>query len=190
MPELDVQKRLITAVDYHEMGRQGILRPDERVELIHGELIVREPQGPLHASCVRRLTKLFARRLFEHDLETVEVSVQLPFLASAYDVPEPDLALTRAGDFTDHHPSGPDVLLAVEVSVTTLSYDRQIKVPLFAASGLAEVWIVNYAERRLEVFRVLRDGRYLAHSSVGPADEVTIDAFPELGRFRVAEILG
>ena len=190
MAELDVQKRLSTAAEYHEMGRQGILQPYEHVELIHGELIVREPQGPLHASRVRRLNTLFSRRLFERGREDVEVGVQLPFLASEYDVPEPDLALTRAADFTERHPTGADVLLAVEVSLTTLAYDRQVKVPLFAASGIVETWIVNLQDRRLEVFRSLHGGRYEVQSNLGPGEVVTIEALPAVGRFRVEDVLG
>lgn len=117
MAEIVYQKRLLTVADYLEMGRQGILRSDERVELIRGEIVVRAPQGPVHASCVRRLNTLFSRRLFEHGVEVVEVSVQLPLAASEHDAPEPDVALLRIADYADRHPDGSDVLLAVEVAV-------------------------------------------------------------------------
>lgn len=84
---------------------------------IRGEIVVRAPQGPVHASCVRRLNTLFSRRLFEHGVEVVEVSVQLPLAASEHDAPEPDVALLRIADYADRHPDGSDVLLAVEVAV-------------------------------------------------------------------------
>jgi Uma2 family endonuclease len=189
MTEIVYQKRLLTVADYLEMGRQGILRSDERVELIHGEIVVMAPQGPVHASCVRRLNTLFSRRIFEHGAEVAEVSVQLPLVASEHDAPEPDVALLRIADYANRHPEGNDVLLAVEVAVTTLSYDREIKVPMFARAGIPEVWIVNYEDQVLEVYRDPRDGRY-EERFVSLADEdISIEALPALGLFKVVDIL-
>lgn len=107
------------------MARLGIIRPDERVELIHGEIVVKPLQDPPDANCIRRLTTLFSRRIFEHGGDVAEVSVQLPMVASEHDAPEPDVTLIWAGDYADRHPEGGDVILAVEVSVTTLRYDRK-----------------------------------------------------------------
>ncbi len=190
MAEIVYQKRLLTVADYLEMGRRGILRPDERVELIHGELVIMTSQGPVHANCVRRLNTLFSRRIFEHGHEVAEVSVQLPLVMSEHSAPEPDVALLRVADYADRHPEGGDVLLAVEVSVTSLSYDREIKVPMFAAAGIPEVWIVNYMDQALEVYRDPRDGRYRKHLVFQADEEVSISELPELGFFKVEDILG
>lgn len=190
MAEIVYQKRLLTVADYLEMGRRGILRPDERVELIHGELVIMTSQGPVHANCVRRLNTLFSRRIFEHGREVAEVSVQLPLVASEHSAPEPDVALLRVADYADRHPEGGDVLLAVEVSVTTLSYDREVKVPMFAAAGVSEVWIVNYMDQAIEVFRDPRDGRYQTPLSFTADDEIGIQTLPALGFFKVEDILG
>ena len=190
MAEVAYKKRLLTVEDYLEMGRQGILRPDERVELIRGEIVVMAPQGPIHANCVRRLTMLFARRIVEHVHDSVEVSVQLPMVASEHDAPEPDVALLRIADYTGRHPEGGDVLLAVEVSVTTLRYDRDVKVPLFAEAGIPEVWIVNFEDQTLEVYRDLQDGRYRVHLVYAPGEEVGVMLLPELGSFTIEDLFG
>ena len=190
MAEVAYKKRLLTVEDYLEMGRQGILRPDERVELIHGEIVVMAPQGPVHANCVRRLTSLFSRRIFEHERDSTEVSVQLPVVTSLHGAPEPDLALLRVADYADRHPEGGDVLLAVEVSVTTLRYDRDVKVPLFAEAGIPEVWIVNFEEQILEVYRDVHDGQYRKRLIYSAGDEVSVALLPELVFFKVEDILG
>ena len=190
MAQVAYKKRLLTVKDFLEMGRQGILRPDERVELIRGEIVVMAPQGPVHANCIRRLTMLFTRRIVEHGHDIAEVSVQLPMVTSEHDAPEPDVTLVRAGDYADRHPAGGDVLLAVEVSVTTLRYDRDVKVPLFAEAGIPEVWIVNFEENVLEVYRDLHEGRYRNRLSLSTGEEVSVVLLPELGSLKVEDLLG
>ena len=172
------------------MARLGILRPDERVELIHGEIIVKPPHDPPHANGIRRLSTIFSRRIVEHGRDIAEVSVQLPMVASEHDAPEPDVSLLRAGDYTDRHPQGGDILLAVEVSVTTLRYDRNVKVPLFAEAGIPEVWIVNFEEQVLEVYRELRDGRYRQNLVFTAGEAISIALLPELGLFKIEDVLG
>src|SRR5262245_39132592 len=149
--ETDVAKKLFTADEYFRMGETGILHEDDRVELINGEIIEMSPLGNRHVACVDRATEIFVS-LFRGK---AVVSVQNPVQVSHYSVPQPDILLLKPrGDYyAGKRHASDDVLLVIEVSDTTLRYDRTIKLPLFAASGVPEVWIEDLNEDFLLVFR-------------------------------------
>ena len=155
---VEVTRRRFTADEYQEMGRAGILREDDRVELIDGEVLAMSPIGPPHTGTINRLNHLFARLVGDAAI----VQVQLPVRLDAYSEPQPDLALLRPrADFYGTAAAGPDdVLLAIEVAQSSLSYDRKVKADLYARRGIAEYWIVD-----LNGGEVIRhtdpvDGRY------------------------------
>ena len=133
------------------MGEAGVFAPDARLELIEGEIVEMAPIGSPHAGAVKVLTRLFVR--LAGDLAIV--SVQDPLIVGDRSVPQPDLALLkpRADSYSRSHPSAADVLLVVEVADTTLSFDLGTKVPLYARSGIPEVWVLDVQERALRVFR-------------------------------------
>src|SRR5436309_1828637 len=133
-------RRLFTVDEYYRMAKAGILNEDDRVELIEGEIIQLPPIGGPHGSIVIRLNWLFSDRLRGRAV----ISPQNPFRISARSEPLPDFQLLRPrADFYRRHPEPPDVLLVVEVSDTTLAYDQRVKIPLYARSGVPEVWIVD-----------------------------------------------
>lgn len=145
--------------DYYRMAEVGILKRDDRVELIDGEIIDLNPIGSPHAAITNRLARLLIRALED---QTALVTVQTPLRLDAFNEPEPDLMLLRprADDYRTAHPNGTDVLLLLEVSDSSLASDRGMKLALYAKFGVPEVWIVDLAGNAVEVFRQPRDGTY------------------------------
>ena len=153
-----VAKHWFTVAEYNRMGETGILTEDDRVELIEGEIIEMSPIGRRHAACVGRLTNLFSRLLAERAI----VWIQNPIVLNEYTEPQPDVALLRRReDFYERSlPTPDDVLLVIEVADTTLEYDRQIKLPLYARAGIREVWIISLLDEQVEVHAQPADGAY------------------------------
>jgi Uma2 family endonuclease len=138
--------------DYHRMAETGILAPADRTELIDGEIIHMPAVGSPHIGAVLALTRLLVRAV----PSSVVVSVQSPIQMGDQGMPEPDLALLRSrpdGYRTPPSPAAEDVLLLIEVSDTSLRFDRDTKVPLDARHGVPEVWIVDLAAGVVEVYR-------------------------------------
>ena len=142
----EVTRRLFTVHDYHRMAEAGILHEDDRVELIEGELVEMAAIGSRHFTCVNTLTHLLVRSLGDEYI----VSVQNPVRLDERSEPEPDLTVLRARDYRDSLPGPKDVLFLIEVSDTTLSYDRNVKLPLYARSGISEVWVADLAGETVE----------------------------------------
>ena len=136
---MEVKRRRFTVHDYHRMGEAGILREDDRVELIEGELVEMTAIGTRHFSCVNRLTRMLVMNVGNDAI----VSVQNPVRLNEYNEPRSDLAVIRPRDYKESLPMPEDVLLLIEVSDTTLAYDRGVKLPLYARAGIREVRIVD-----------------------------------------------
>jgi Uma2 family endonuclease len=132
------------------MAEAGVLAEDERVELIEGEIIAISPIGNRHIVCVNRLNWMFSSLVSGAAI----VSVQNPIRLDQHSAPQPDIALLKfRDDFYSGTPPGPsDVLLVVEVSDTTLDYDRRTKIPLYAKAGIPEAWIVDLHNGSIEVY--------------------------------------
>lgn len=131
------------------MGRTGLLDADVRFELIDGEVIEMNPIGWPHAGIVTWLTHAFVDRYSRW----AWVSTQNPVHLSGLSMPQPDLVLIRRGPRRVDHPTPGDVLLVVEVSDSTLTFDRNRKVPLYAKAGVPEVWIIDVKAGVVEVCR-------------------------------------
>ncbi len=176
-----------TVEDYNRMGQAGILSEDDRVELIDGEIIVMTPIGSPHAGKVNRLNHLFAPRLRGRAI----VTVQNPIVMPPDSEPQPDLALLRLrADFYEHsHPGPEDIILLIEVSDTSLVYDRTVKLPLYARAGIREVWIVDLAAESVEVHQEPVAGAYRSVQRFTRGQAFAPQAFPDL-RLSVDEIFG
>lgn len=136
-----------TKAEYYRMGDAGLFR-DRRVELMGGEIIDMSPIGPMHAAAV-----ILARQTLDRALVGFHCRDQQPIDAADDSEPQPDLAVVAGGprEYTAAHPSKP--VLIVEVSDWSLRYDRGIKGSRYAASGIAEYWIINLPDKKLEVRR-------------------------------------
>jgi Uma2 family endonuclease len=143
-------RRRWTRAEYHRAAEMGLFRPDERLELIGGEVIRKmSPQQTPHATSVL-LVEEQLRRVFA---EGHVVRVQLPLALGEHSEPEPDASVVVGSirDYEDEHPS--TAVLVVEVADTTVRTDRVTKAGLYAQFGIADYWIVNLPERVLEVHR-------------------------------------
>ncbi len=150
MRKQEITRRRFTVHDYHHMAEAGILHEDDSVELIEGEIVEMAAIGTRHFVCVNTLNRLLVRAVGDEAI----VSVQNPVQLNEHSEPQPDLAVIRARDYKESLPTPEDVLLLIEVSDTTLAYDHNTKLPLYAQASIPEVWIVDigggFLERHVE----------------------------------------
>jgi Uma2 family endonuclease len=146
-----LHRHRLTVAEYHRMGEMGIFSPDARVELIEGEVIDMPPIGSPHAGTVGFLGKRLEYAAGNLSL----IFVQNPIFLDMDNEPQPDVMLLRPRPdfYRSSHPTPADVFLLLEVSDSTLAYDTQIKLPLYARHGIPEVWLVDLSNRRFVTHR-------------------------------------
>lgn len=168
----EVVKRLINVEEYYKMAEVGILKPEDRVELINGEIYQMSPSGSRHAAIVDHL----AMMLNQLPQREVIVRVQNPIRIDDNNEPEPDVALVKyQPDFySTAHPIPAEVLAVIEVAGSSIRFDKDIKSLLYASCGIPEYWIINMNEDQLEVFSDSKAGIYSQNRIYGPADDVTL----------------
>ena len=183
-----LQRRLLTIEDFHQMVEAGILSEDERVELIRGEMIAMSPIGNRHAACVRRLNRAFSSRLASRAVIDVQNPIQLREQQSE---PQPDIEVLRYQEdcYTAQPPKPEDVLLVVEVADSSLVYDRDVKIPLYAEAGIQEVWLVAFASDSVLSFCDPSPTGYRRVRQYRRGDMISPEAFPD-EPFAVDDILG
>lgn len=171
-------RRLFTVDDFERMCETGILREDDRVELIEGEITQMAALGKRHASCVDVLNDSLTEQSRRRYIVRVQSSIRLHDLSS----PQPDIALlVRRKDFYRHQlPSAADVLLVIEVSDSSLEYDRRKKLPDYARAGMPEFWIVNLIEDRIEIYTQPTGGTYERVAYVEPGEALSSVTIPDL----------
>lgn len=147
---VQTQKKLFTVAEYYKMAEVGILEPDDRVELIHGEILKMSPIKSFHSSIVDALNEILVLLLHGKAI----VKSQNPLHIDNYSEPEPDLTIAHfyTHKYRHQHPRPEDVHFLIEVADSTLQKDRKIKLPLYAEAGIAEVWIVNLKNHTVEVY--------------------------------------
>ena len=183
---VEVTKKFFTVDEYYRMGEAGIF-DDTRVEFIEGEIIEMSPIGTRHVACVDRANALFSKSLADRAIVSVQSSLQL----TNYTEPQPDLVILkpRADFYASKKHSPEDTFLVIEVSDTSLRYDRNRKAPLYARSGVPEVWIENLKDN---VILVLRDPGPATYSTIltfKRNESLSLLAFPEIN-FKVDYLLG
>lgn len=173
--------------DIYKMMEVGILPEESGWELLDGEIIHRMSIGSRHASVVRKLEKYFERNFGD----SMIISGQNPIHIDEYNEPEPDIALLspRNDFYAKSHPIPQDVLLLIEVSDSTVKYDREIKKALYAEAEIVEFWLVNLIENTIECYSSPKNGNYRLVKIVG-TDEVAESVSVENLSLQVDEILG
>jgi Uma2 family endonuclease len=160
------------------MAAAGVLSEDDRVELIGGEIVERNPIGSRHAACVGRLTKILERLAGDRSI----VWVQNPVQVGEYSEPLPDLALLKPRDdfYAQANPQAADVFLIIEVADSSVEYDRDIKIPLYAQAGVAEVWLVNLPKETIEIYSQPLEGKYSEIRLVKRGESFSANSIPNL----------
>jgi len=184
--QIETARRLFTVDEYYRMAEAGILTPQDRVELIDGEIIEMIPIGSRHAGCVNRAARLFISAFGKR----VVVSVQNPLRLSKYTEPEPDVVVLKPRDdeYVSKTPTAADALLVVEVAETTFPYDRKTKLPRYAAAGVPEVWIEHLLDDVVHVYRDPADDSYATSLVLHRGASVSPLALPD-ATFTVEELL-
>lgn len=174
--DVEIPRRRFTVDEYHRMAEVGIFQPDERVELIEGEIVQMAPISPRHAGCVININRLFVTRLGDRAV----VSPQNPVVIRPRSEPQPDLLLLRprAVSYSREHPTPEDVLLAVEVADTTVRFDRLVKARLYARATIAEFWLFLASDGSVEVYREPGPDGYASVTAHGTRQTASPLAFP------------
>jgi len=173
-----IARHPFTVTDYARMRETGILSEDDRVELIDGEVRLIGPIGPVHAAIVKRPNTMLNRVL----PDTLILSIQDPIQLNDYSEPQPDLAILqyRADFYAQAHPVADDVLLVIEVSDTTVDYDRDEKLPRYATANITEAWLVDVNTFTVEQYLQPRNGKYLVQQLAERGDSITAQAIAAL----------
>jgi len=141
--------------DLEKMYETGIFKPDEKVELINGEVVKLSPIGLRHALVVDNLVEIFSEilQLTKELKGKYSLRVQNPIYISSENLPEPDIVIVNK-EFRKEkqHPKPKYVELIVEVADTTLEKDKQIKIPIYAKKKIKQVWVVDLNSNQIEVY--------------------------------------
>ena len=170
-------RRLFTVAELYAMAEAGIFHPEERIELLDGEIIVMPPIGEPHSDGTDRLGSDLTYNLHGR----ARVRVQGPVQLNDVSLPQPDIAVLRLRD--DYHlerATAEDVLLLIEVSDTSLEFDRGEKLARYAAAGIPEVWIANVQARQIEGYSDPVDGAYRSRRVVDAEGSISPLAFPDV----------
>ncbi len=181
MTESGVTKHRLTVDDYYRMAEVGVLAPDARVELIDGEIVDMPPIGSPHSGTSMWLNRQFLSTVGDSAIVATQSTT---LILGSYSAPQPDLMLLRprADCYRRSNPTASDVLLVVEISESTLPYDRKIKAPLYSRHGVPEMWIVNLRHRELLCMRQPRLNDYAEVETIKAPGRVRIST---LGDIRV-----
>jgi Uma2 family endonuclease len=174
--DIERERRRFTIEEYERMAETGILTQDDRVELIEGEIVEMSPIGNPHAAFVANLNHLLVNAVGDR----ARVWVQGPVRVPPRSKPQPDLALLRPRSYVRQGATTSDVLLVIEVSDTSLRYDRTVKLRLYARAGIPEYWIVDAKTETLEIYRSPIGERYADHLRPSREERVGALAFPEV----------
>ena len=138
-----------TSERYFALVDQGVLHPDDRVELLEGVVVAMAPQNPPHAAVTSQAARVLGRIVGER----AAVRVQVPLIAGPYSVPEPDVAIVPGREMDYHRAHPTTALLVVEVADSSLAQDRLTKAAIYAAAAIPEYWLMNLRDECVEVYR-------------------------------------
>jgi Uma2 family endonuclease len=177
MEQRDIRIRPITVAQYHRMLKFGIIAADEPVELLDGQLIAMPPESPLHGGAVVALNEILVQRFAGRAM----VRPGNPMKLDKTSEPQPDLTLVHRRDdwYKSAHPRPADVFLVIEVSLSSLAYDRGRKLRAYARNGVPELWIVDLVHGRVEVHAEPHDLGYASSVIVEREGTIAPRAFAD-----------
>lgn len=186
MATVNPTKHLTNLDEWRRLGEANIFPPESRIELINGEILDMAPIGFNHAGHLIRLINFFATRIADKALINAQNPLQLGDLSE----PEPDFMLLMPSSdyYSSRHPVADDVLLLIEVSDTSLQFDQNQKLRLYARHGIPEYWLLNLNDLSLEVYRKPNGELYAEKTTLYAGDSITLSQLPDIS-IQVADIL-
>ena len=163
---------------YDAMIDSGLITKDLKVELIHGQLIAKMPIGTKHSRMVNTLTRL----LFSKVGNRAVIATQNPVALHEYSEPEPDIAIVKPPEmaYENRHPEPADIFFLIEVADSSLRFDREGKVPLYAACDIPETWVVDVNDRIITVYNRPEGGQYQQTTAYQSGDTIRLSMFPDV----------
>ncbi len=172
-----------TIDEYHRLAELGFFTEDDRVELIRGEIIQMAAKGTPHTTCCSNLLEELAALVAGR----AKLRCQDPIVLPSNSEPEPDfvIARKRADNYLSAHPNPSDILLVIEIADSTLKYDQEVKVPLYAEAGIPDYWIFNLVKNHLEAYsqpyqELQGNFGYSMKRIVLPNQAIALPCFPDL----------
>lgn len=187
--EQAVKRHPVTLDEYDRMVEAGVFTPEAEVELIRGEIVDMPPTGPEHEAIVARLDRIFNKLVLDGALVWPQGnSIGLPQSKSR---PQPDVTLLRWRDdyYANQRPRPEDVILLIEVSDSTLKFDRSEKLQLYAEAGIRDYWVINLVEGIVEVYTEPVDSKYRNARKALPSETLQLPGALN-AEIAVSDILG
>jgi len=186
MATVNPTKHLTNLDEWRRLGEANIFPPESRLELINGEILDMAPIGFNHSGHLNRINKLFARLIPDDVIPSIQNPLQLGDLSE----PEPDFMLLKpnADFYSSRHPNADDVLLLIEVADSSLVFDQNQKLHLYALHGIPEYWLLNLNDDCLEVYRNPNGEVYAEKTTLRGDDTITLSQLNEIS-IRMADIL-
>ena len=186
MATVNPTKHLTNLDEWRRLGEANIFPPESRLELINGEILEMAPIGFNHAGHINRLVKLLTRLIPDDVIPSVQNPLQLDDLSE----PDPDFMLLKPNDdfYSSRHPYSNDVLLLIEVADSSLTFDQNQKLHLYALHGIPEYWLLNLNDACLEVYRKPNGEVYAEKTTLRAGDTLTLSQLPEI-TLSIADIL-
>lgn len=187
MATVNPTKHLTNLDEWRRLGEANIFPPGSRLELIHGEILDMAPIGFNHSGHLNRLVKLLTRLIPDDVIPSVQNPLQLGDLSE----PEPDFMLLKPNPdfYSSRHPNADDVLLLIEVADTSLTFDQNQKLRLYAMHGIPEYWLLNLNDSCLEVYRQPSGESYAEKSTLRTGNTITLSHIPDITLINIANIL-
>jgi Uma2 family endonuclease len=166
----------VTVNEWHKM--ESIFQPEQHLQLINGEITTMSPIGFPHAGSLKYLNNFFTIKFAGKAI----ISIQDPLVLNKFSEPEPDLMLLKpeANFYKHRHPTASDVLLLIEISDSSLYFDRQQKLKLYAQHQISDYWIVNLQNNSLEVYRQPKNASYELQQTLVGGEKIQPLYFPEI----------
>ena len=172
------EKRKFTVAEYYRMAEVGVLEPDERVELIEGVIVAMPPLGLRHAASVDISNEVLAQRATGRFILRIQNPLRLSETMEL--VPDVMLLRRRADYYATAHPTPADTLLVIETSDSSLAYDREVKIPIYARAGIPQTLIKNLPGDCIESFDQPGPAGYARHIIYRRGDKIRLTSLPDL----------
>lgn len=175
-----------TTEEYHQMSELGLLQPEERTELIAGQILLKVAKGRAHVIVLQ----LLAAKLQAGLGENAHIRTQNPITLDNFSEPEPDLVIVQGGilDYADHHPRPNEILLVVEVADSILPRDCEVKDKIYAQNNINEYWVLDLPKRQLHIYQTPTPSGYASHLILAAPNQIACSALPGF-RFELLDVL-